>query len=67
VRGTYPFECIHFDVIIEEDGFNRDIYIAYFWCDYIKYHHAFPIKNYKQETLLPLFKSIIAFAKKFNA
>jgi len=29
-KGTYPFKYIHFDVIIEEDGFNRDTYIAYF-------------------------------------
>jgi len=52
---------------VEEDGFNRDTYIAYFWYNYIKYYYAFPIKNYKQKTLLPLFKLIIAFAKKFNA
>ena len=51
---------------MEEDRFNGDIYIAYFWCDYIKYYYAFPIKNYKQEILLLLFKSIIAFIKKFN-
>jgi len=52
---------------MEEDGFNGDTYVAYFWCNYIKYHCAFPIKNYKQETLFPLFKLMIAFAKKFNA
>jgi hypothetical protein len=46
-KGTYPFKYIHFDIIMEEDRFNRDTYIAHFWCDYIKYHHAFPIKNYK--------------------
>jgi hypothetical protein len=51
---------------MEEDGFNGDTYIAYFWCNYIKYHRAFPIKNHKQETLLLLFELIIAFAKKFN-
>jgi hypothetical protein len=65
-KGTYPFKYIHFNIIIEEDGFNGDTYIAYFWCNYIKYYRAFPIKNHKQETLLPLFKSIIAFTKKFN-
>ena len=47
VKGTYPFKYIHFNVIIEEDGFNRDTYIAYFWYNYIKYYYAFPIKNYK--------------------
>ncbi len=52
---------------MEEDGFNGDTCVAYFWCDYTKYYHAFPIKNYKQETLLPLFKSIMAFMKKFDA
>src|SRR6266567_5860338 len=67
VKGTYPFEHVYFNVIMEEDGFNRDIYIAYFWCDYIKYYCAFPIKNHEQETLLPLFKSIMVFMKKFNA
>ena len=67
IKGTYPFKHVYFNVIMEEDGFNGDTCIAYFWCNYIKYHHAFPIKNHKQETLLPLFKSIIAFAKKFNA
>ena len=65
-KGTYPFKHIHFNIIIKEDRFNRDIYIAYFWCNYIKYYYTFPIKNHKQETLLPLFKSIIAFTKKFN-
>jgi len=67
IKGTYPFKRVHFNVIIEEDGFNRDTYIAHFWCNYIKYYRAFPIKNHKEETLLPLFKSIIVFAKKFNA
>jgi len=52
---------------MEEDGFNGDTYIAYFWCNYMKYHRAFPIKNHKQKTLLPLFKSMIVFAKKFDA
>jgi len=52
---------------MEEDGFNGDTYIAYFWYNYTKYHYTFPIKNYKQKILLPLFKLIIAFTKKFNA
>ena len=47
VKGTYPFKRVYFNIIIEEDGFNRDTYVAYFWCDYIKYYYAFPIKNYK--------------------
>ena len=51
---------------MEEDGFNRDTYIAHFWYNYTKYYRAFPIKNYKQETLFPLFKSMIAFIKKFD-
>jgi hypothetical protein len=42
------------------------MYIAYFWYNYIKYYCAFPIKNHKQEILLPLFELIIVFAKKFN-
>ena len=29
-KGTYPFKHIHFNIIIEEDGFNGDIYIAHF-------------------------------------
>ena len=29
-KGTYPFERIHFNVIMEEDGFNGDTYIAHF-------------------------------------
>ena len=67
VKGIYPFKYIHFNIIMEEDGFNKNIYIAHFWCDYTKYYHTFPIKNHKQEMLLPLFKSIIVFTKKFNA
>ena len=47
VKGTYPFKYIHFNVIMEEDGFNGDIYIAYFWCNYIKYYYTFPIKNHE--------------------
>src|SRR6266568_8973039 len=65
-KGTYPFKCVHFNIIMEEDRFNGDTYIAHFWYDYTKYHHAFPIKNHEQKTLLPLFKSIMAFTKKFN-
>jgi hypothetical protein len=30
IKGTYPFKYIYFDVIIKEDRFNRDVYIAYF-------------------------------------
>jgi len=30
IKGTYPFKHIYFNIIIEEDGFNRDTYIAYF-------------------------------------
>jgi hypothetical protein len=52
---------------MEEDGFNGDTCVAYFWCDYTKYYYTFPIKNHEQEILLLLFKSIIAFAKKFDA
>jgi len=47
VKGTYPFKYIHFNIIIEEDGFNGDTYIAYFWYNYIKYYCAFPIKNHE--------------------
>jgi len=47
IKGTYPFKRVYFNVIIEEDGFNGDIYVAYFWCNYIKYYYAFPIKNYE--------------------
>ena len=36
VKRTYPFKRVYFNVIIEEDGFNGDTYIAYFWCNYIK-------------------------------
>ncbi len=67
VKGIYPFKYVYFNIIMEENRFNGDIYVAYFWCNYIKYYYAFPIKNHKQEMLLPLFKFIIAFAKKFNA
>ena len=66
-KGTYPFKRVYFNIIIEEDRFNRDIYVAYFWCNYTKYHHAFPIKNHEQEILLLLFELIIAFIKKFDA
>ena len=30
VKGTYPFKRVHFNIIIEEDGFNRDTCVAYF-------------------------------------
>ena len=66
-KGTYPFERVHFDVIMEEEAFNGDTCVAHFWCDYTKYHRAFPIKNHKQKTLLPLFESVMAFAKKFDS
>src|SRR6266436_7405442 len=52
VKGTYPFKRVYFNIIIEEDGFNGDTCVAYFWYNYIKYYYAFPIKNYKQEILL---------------
>ena len=29
-KGTYPFKHVHFNIIMEEDGFNRDTCIAYF-------------------------------------
>ena len=29
-KGTYPFKHIYFNIIIEEDGFNGDICVAYF-------------------------------------
>ena len=29
-KGTYPFKRVYFDVIIEEDGFNGDMYVAHF-------------------------------------
>ncbi len=46
-KGTYPFKHIHFNIIIEEDRFNKDTYIAHFWYNYTKYYYTFPIKNYK--------------------
>ena len=45
IKGTYPFEHIYFNIIMEENGFNGDICVAYFWCDYTKYYYIFPIKN----------------------
>ena len=29
-KGTYPFKRVHFNIIMEEDRFNGDMYIAYF-------------------------------------
>jgi hypothetical protein len=29
-KGTYPFKHVYFNIIIEEDGFNRDTYVAHF-------------------------------------
>lgn len=68
--GSYPFERTHFDVIIlgtkGKSGFGGSTCIAHFWCDYTKYHRAWPLPNHQQSTLLPLFESILAFAKKFG-
>jgi hypothetical protein len=68
--GTYPFERVHFDVIIlgikGKKGHGGSTCIPHFWCDYTKYHRAWPTPNHKQATLLPIFESIIAFAKKFG-
>ena len=30
VKESYPFKHIYFNIIIEEDGFNGDTYIAHF-------------------------------------
>lgn len=65
-KGSYPFERVHFDIIFESEAYNGDSYVAHFWCDHTKYHRAFPIKNHTQKTLLPLFESVMAFAKKFD-
>jgi hypothetical protein len=66
-HGKYPFERVHFDVILADQGYNGDRCIAHFWCDYSKYHRAFPIKNHTQQSLAPLFESMQAFAKKFDS
>ena len=47
IKGTYPFKYIYFDIIIEENGFNRDTCVAHFQYNYIKYYCTFPIKNHK--------------------
>jgi len=69
-KGTYPFERVHFDVIIlgtkGKRGFGGNTCIAHFWCDHTKYHRAWPLPNHRQSTLLPIFESMIAFAKKFG-
>lgn len=69
-KGTYPFERVHFDVIIlgtkGKKGYGGDTCIAHFWCDYTKYHQAWPLPNHQQSTLLPIFESMLAFAKKFG-
>ena len=69
-KGTYPFERVHFDVIIlgtkDKKGFGGNTCIAHFWCDHTKYHRAWPLPNHQQSTLLPIFESVIAFAKKFG-
>lgn len=70
LRGTYPFEGVHFDVIIlgtkGKKAYDGSTCIAHFWCDHTKYHRAWPLPNHQQATLLPIFESIIAFAKKFG-
>src|SRR5579871_1963199 len=69
-HGTYPFERVHFDVIILDmkgkRSFTGDACIAHFWCDFTKYHRAWPLPNHTETALLPIFESIIAFAKKFG-
>jgi len=69
-KGTYPFERVHFDVIIlgtkDKKGYGGNTCIAHFWCDHTKYHRAWPLPNHKQSSLLPIFESIIAFTKKFG-
>jgi hypothetical protein len=68
--GTYPFERIHFDVIIlgtkGKKGYSGDTCIAHLWCDNTKYHRAWPLPNHKEISLFPIFESTIALAKKFG-
>jgi len=68
--GTYPFERIHFDIIIlgtkGKKGYSGDTCIAHFWCDNTKYHRAWPLPNHKEISLFPIFESTIALAKKFG-
>jgi hypothetical protein len=64
--GTYPFERVHFDVIIlgtkGKKGYDGSTCIPHFWCDHTKYHRAWPLPNHKQAALVPIFESMIAFA-----
>jgi hypothetical protein len=60
-KGLYPFEKVHFDLILVKEAFNNDLWILHFYCALAAYHITFtlPSKNGQElvtakETLIKL-------------
>ena len=58
-RAIKLFEVLHFDLTINNIGFDGSRCIAHFTDEFISFNWVYFLRNHKKETLLPIFKALI--------
>lgn len=58
-RAIKPFQVLHFDLTINDIGFDGTRCIAHFTDEFTSFNWVYPLVNHKEDTLIPVFKSLI--------
>ena len=58
-RAIKPYHVLHFDLTINDKGFDGTSCIAHFRDEFTSYVWVYPLNDHKEKTLLPIFKSLI--------
>lgn len=58
-RAIKPFQVLHFDLTINNMGFDGTRCIAHFTDEFTSFSYVYPLVNHRESTLIPVFKSLI--------
>ena len=58
-RAIKPYQVLHFDLTINDKGFDGTSCIAHFTDEFTSYVWVYPLNDHKEKTLLPIFESLI--------
>ena len=59
-RAIKPYQLLHFDLTINDKGFDGTSCIAHYFTDeFTSYVWVYQLNDHKEKTLLPIFKSLI--------
>jgi hypothetical protein len=58
-RAIKPFQVLHFDLTINNRGFDGTSCIAHFTDEFTSFCWVYPLTDHKKKTLIPVFKSLV--------